>query len=180
MGDSLIFDLPRISLIFWEVVAFSILIALLYWFVFPPIRDRIQSRQSQIEQAIDEAEKTRSEARELLADYRKQLDEARGEARRILDESRKQGEHQRERIRSEAREESDRIIQRAREEIGRERDTALREVRIEVAGMVIEASERVLGREVDDDEHERLISEALDNLEAEVTGGVSRDGSQNA
>ncbi len=179
-GSSGVFDIPNVSLIFWEVIAFGILLALLYWFVFPPIRDRIQSRQSQIEQAIDEAEKTRSEARELLADYRRQLDEARGESRRILDESRKQGESQRERIRTEAREEGDRIIERAREEIGRERDTALREVRGEVAGMVIEASERVLGREVDNDEHERLISEALDNLEAEVTGGVSRDGSQNA
>lgn len=178
--DSLVFDLFRTSLVFWEVVAFGILIALLYWFVFPPISDRIQQRQSQIEQSIDEAEKTRKEARELLADYRKQLDEARGEARRILDESRKQGEHQRERIRSEAREEGDRIIQRARDEIGRERDTALREVRGEVAGMVIEASERVLGREVDDEEHERLISDALDNLEAEVTGGVSRDGKGDA
>lgn len=168
------------SLIFWELVAFGILLFLLYWFVFPPIRDQIQKRQSEIEGAIDEAEKTRKEARELLADYRKQLDEARGEARQILDESRKQSESQRERIRKEAREESDRIIQNAREEIGRERDTALREVRSEVAGMVIEATERVLGREVDDEEHERLISEALDNLEAEVTGGVSQDGSRNA
>lgn len=175
-----IFDLINTSLIFWEVITFAILLFLLYRYVYPPIREQIQKRQSQIEQAIDEAEKTRSEARQLLADYRKQLDEARGEARRILDESRRQGEAQRERIRNEAREEGDRIIQRAREEIGRERDTALREVRGEVAGMVIEASERVLGREVNDDEHERLISEALDNLEAEAAGGVSRDGSRDA
>jgi F-type H+-transporting ATPase subunit b len=83
-------------------------------------------------------------------------------------------------VRTEAREEGDRIIQRAREEISRERDTALREVRGEVAGMVIEASQRVLGREVNDEEHERLISEALDSLEAEMAGGVSRDGSQRA
>ncbi len=177
--DSGVFEFSA-SLIFWELVAFGILLFLLYWFVYPPIRDQVQKRQSEIEGAIDEAEKTRKEARELLADYRKQLDEARGEARQILDESRKQGESQRERIRTEAREESERIIQRAREEIGRERDTALREVRGEVAGMVIEASERVLGREVDNEEHERLISEALDNLEAEVTGGVSQDGSRNA
>ena len=168
------------GLIFWEIITFLLLLALLYYFVYPPLREQIQKRQSQIEGAIDEAEKTRKEARELLADYRKQIDEARGEARSILDESRKQGEAQRERIRTEAREESERIIQRTREEITRERDTALREVRGEVAGMVIEASERVLGREVNDEEHERLISEALDNLEAEVTGGVSRDGSKTA
>ena len=178
MGSA-VFELNT-SLIFWELVAFGILLFLLYRYVFPPLREQIEKRQSQIEGAIDEAEKTRKEARELLADYRKQIDEARGEARQMLDESRKQGESQRQRIRAEAQEEGDRIIQRAREEITRERDTALREVRGEVADLVIEASERVLGREVDDEEHERLISEALDNLEAEVTGGVSRDGGRNA
>ena len=104
---------------------------------------------SQIEGAIDEAEKTRKEARELLAEYRRQIDEARGEARQILDEARKQGEAQRERTKREAREEGDRIIQRAREEIERERDGALRDVRREVADMVIQTSERVIGRALD-------------------------------
>ncbi len=175
-----IFDLINTSLIFWEIITFAILLFLLYRFVYPPIRDQIRKRQAQIEEAIDEAEKTRSEARELLAEYRRQIEEARGEARRILDESRRQGEAQRERIRTEAREEGDRIIQRAREEIERERETALRQARHEIADMVIGASERVLGRELDATEHERLISEALDDLEAEVAGGVSRDGGRGA
>ena len=170
MDPTGIFDLPNTSLIFWEIITFAILLFLLYRYVYPPIRDRIQQRQSEIEGAIDEAQKTRSEARELLAEYRRQIEEARGEARQILDEARKQGEAQRERAKREAREEGDRIIQRAREEIERERDSALREVRREVADMVIVASERVIGRELDRDGHERLISEALDSLEAEVAG----------
>src|ERR687884_679063 len=149
-----IFDLGNTSLIFWEVITFFILIFLLIRYVYPPIRDQIRQRQSEIERAIDEAQKTRSEARELLAEYRRQIDEAR-----------KQGEAQRERTKKEAREEGERIIQRAREEIERERDAALREVRREVADMVVAASEQVIGRELDRDEHERLISEALDNLE---------------
>jgi F-type H+-transporting ATPase subunit b len=165
-----IFDLPNTSLIFWEIITFAILLFLLYRYVYPPIRDQIQRRQAQIEEAIDEAQKTRSEARELLAEYRRQIEEARGEARRILDEARKQGEAQRQRTRQEAREEGERIIQRAREEIERERDAALREVRREVADMVIVASERVIRHELDRDEHERLISDALDSLEAEVAG----------
>jgi F-type H+-transporting ATPase subunit b len=165
-----IFDLPNTSLIFWEIITFLILLFLLYRYVYPPIRDQIQHRQSEIEQAIDEAQKTRSEARELLAEYRRQIEEARGEARQILDEARKQGEAARERARREAREEGDRIIQRAREEIGRERDAAMRELRGEVADMVIVATERVIGHELDREEHERLISEALDSLEAEVAG----------
>ena len=177
-GSSGVFDLPNISLIFWEVIAFAFLLGLLYWFVYPPIRDQIQRRQSQIESAIDEAEKTRAEARELLAEYRRQIEEARGESRKILEEGRKQAEAQRERTKREAREEGDRIIKRAREEIERERDAALREVRREVSGMVIQASEQVIGRELDAEEHERLISDALDDLEAEVAGSSVGDGSR--
>src|SRR5919205_116233 len=133
-----IFDLPNTSLIFWEIITFLILLFLLWRYVYPPIRDQIRRRQSEIDRALDEA--------------------------------RKQGEAQRERTKQEAREEGERIIQRAREEIERERDAALREVRREVADMVVVASERVIGRELDRDEHERLISEALDNLETEVAG----------
>src|SRR5919205_1875973 len=161
-----IFDLPNTSLIFWEIITFLILLFLLWRYVYPPIRDQIQRRQSEIDRAIDEAQKTRAEARELLAEYRRQIEEARVEARRILDEARKQGESQRERAKREAREEGERIIQRAREEIERERDSALREVRSEVADMVVLTAERVIGHELDRDEHERLISEAPDSLEA--------------
>ena len=93
---------------------------------------------------------------------RKQIQERQSEIERSIDEA--------EKTRAEAREEGDRIIQRAREEIDRERESALREVRREVADMVVQASEQVIGRSIDRDEHERLISQALDDLEAEVAG----------
>jgi F-type H+-transporting ATPase subunit b len=171
-----IFDLPNTSLIFWEIITFLILLFLLWRYVYPPIRDQILRRQSEIDRAIDEAQKTRAEARELLTEYRRQIEEARGEGRQILEEARKQAEAQRERAKREAREEGERIIQRAREEIARERDAALREVRREVADMVILTTERVIGQEIDRDGHERLISDALDTLEGQVAGSAPGDG----
>src|ERR671915_310023 len=176
LDETGIFDLVSTSLLFWEFLTFALLLILVTYFVYPPIRDQIQRRQAEIEGAIDEAQKTREEARELLAEYRRQIEEARGEGRRILEDARKQGEAQRERTKQEAREEGERIIRRAREEIERERDAALREVRREVADMVIVASERVIGRELDRDGHERLISEALDSLEAEAAGSPGEGG----
>ena len=171
MDPTGIFDLPNTSLIFWEIITFLILLFLLYRYAYPPIRDQIQRRQSEIEEAIDEAQKTRAEARELLAEYRRQIEEARAEARQILDEARRQGESQRERAKREAREEGERIIQRAHEEIEREREAALRELRREVADLVIVTTERLIGEELDRDGHELLISEALDSLE---TAGETR------
>ncbi len=60
MDPTGIFDLPNTSLIFWEVITFAILLALLYYFVWPPIKNQIRQRQQSIEQAIDEAEQTRT------------------------------------------------------------------------------------------------------------------------
>lgn len=176
MDETGIFDIFNTSLVFWEIVSFALLLILLIRYVFPPIRDQINRRQREIESSIEEAEKTRAEARELLAEYRRQMDEARGESRRILDEARKQGDAQRERTKKEAREEGDRIIQRAKDEIGREREAAVRDVRREVAGMVILASEQVIGKKLDGDDHERLISQALDDLEAEVVSTSGNGG----
>ena len=173
LDETGIFDIFNTSLIFWEIVSFAILLFLLVRYVFPPLRDQINKRQREIEGSIDEAQKTRAEAQELLAEYRRQINEARGEARQILDESRKQGEAQRERAKKEAREEADRIIERARNEIDRERENAIRGVRQEVADMVVVASERVLRRSIQRDDHDRLISDALDSLESDVaTSGV--------
>ena len=176
LDETGIFDIFSTSLIFWEIISFAILLFLLARYVFPPLRDQINKRQREIEGSIDEAQKTRAEAQELLTEYRRQINEARGEARQILDESRKQGEAQRERAKKEAREEADRIIERARNEIDRERENAIRGVRQEVADMVVVATERVLRRSIQRDDHDRLISDALDSLESDVAASGVGDG----
>ena len=55
MDETGIFDILNTSLIFWEVIAFFILLFLLVRYVYPPIREQIQERQSEIERAIDES-----------------------------------------------------------------------------------------------------------------------------
>jgi F-type H+-transporting ATPase subunit b len=82
MDETGIFDILNTSLIFWEVIAFFILLFLLVRYVYPPIREQILERQSEIERAIDEAEKTRAEARELLAEYRRQIEARAGRSLR--------------------------------------------------------------------------------------------------
>jgi hypothetical protein len=39
--------------------------------------------------------------------------------------------------------------------------------------MVVQATEQILSRSIDGDDQERLISEALDELETEVAGSAS-------
>src|SRR4028119_393995 len=96
MGGGIL-DISNTSLIFWEIVTIAILLFLLWRYVYPPIRDQIRQRQQSIEQAIDEAENTRKEARELLEDYRQQIRAARAEARQVRDGATTAAGRQRER-----------------------------------------------------------------------------------
>src|SRR4028118_2162211 len=104
LDETGIFDLIKTSLLFWELITFAILLFLVIRYVYPPIRDQIQKRQSEIEGAIDEAQKTREEARELLAEYRRQTAAARGAGRRILEDARKDADAARARTEEGARE----------------------------------------------------------------------------
>jgi len=94
------------------------------------------SGPTEVDSAIQEAQRASSEARELLAGGRRELQEARGEARRILhgarnealrilDKASEAGEAQQERTKQETRDELNRIIERARNDIESRTDIAL-------------------------------------------------------
>jgi hypothetical protein len=95
---------------------------------------------TEIFQAEEEGKKSDDDIRKRLAEYQRQIEEARAEAhqipdkiraetRQILEETRKQDEAQQKLTQRENREESERFIQDARSKIRHERDAALDEVR---------------------------------------------------
>src|SRR5919109_1270663 len=85
-----IFDLGNTSLIFWEVITFLILLFLLVRYVYPPIRNQIEERQAEIEDARKQAEaqreRTKREAREegdrIIQRAREEIDRERESALR--------------------------------------------------------------------------------------------------
>src|ERR1041384_7264584 len=68
---------PNVGLMIWTLLAFLVAMFLLRKFAWPAITDARDKRQRAIEESIDVAERTRAEARELLAEYRDRLREAR-------------------------------------------------------------------------------------------------------
>ena len=74
-------------------------------------------------------------------------------------------------MRQKAEEEAKRIAESARKEIEAERDRAIQSVRGEVANLVVNATEKVIGETLDLNKHKQLIDRAI----AEVASG---DGSR--
>jgi len=70
--------------IFWLVLTFLALYLILWKVVLPRISGVLEQRQEKIEDDLNRAEKLKSEAEEVLADYRRSLDDARATAQADL------------------------------------------------------------------------------------------------
>lgn len=153
------------GLFIWSAITFLILVALLYKFAFNPLMRLQQQRQSEIHQAIHEAERLRDEAQDLLADYKQQLAEARHEAESILDRARKAGESTKAEVLEEARVQAQATLAKARQQIERDTNEALQKIREEVADLTVAATEKVARTSLSGEDQLRLIQEAINDID---------------
>ncbi len=156
---------PNVGLMVWTFVVFGISLYILAKAVFPRIRQALDERAATVNATIDEAERRRREADELLAEYRERLQEARAQAEEILQRARQTAdghEHDaRERVHGILAEASS----RAEREIDAATKRALDDIRREVADLTIMATEKVVRKTLDDSDQRRLVEEALGELD---------------
>ena len=138
--------------------------------VFPWIIGIAEARQRDITAKLQEAEEARQQAEAKLAEADAKLVEARKTADTIVEGANRSGEQLRADLRQKAEAEHHRIVESAQRDIAAERDRALQEARNEVAGMVVSATEKVIGETLDERKHRQLIERAIE----EVTSGDGR------
>ena len=156
------------GLMIWTIVAFGITVFVLKRYAFGPIQTTIDERRERIRQSIEEAEHAREEARRLLEEHKALIGQARGEAEAILAEARRVGDAQRERMREEVEADRQRRLEETRRQIEGETARALTQIRAEVAELTLVATAKVTGKVLDDEDHRRLITDAIKDLDFSV------------
>jgi F-type H+-transporting ATPase subunit b len=153
------------GLMIWTIVCFLIALWVLKRYAFGPIQGLIDSRQHHIQQEVEETEKARKRAEELLEEHKQLIAEARGQAESILAEARKTRESMEQRMREETESERQRRLEETRKEIAAETARALEQIRAEVGELTLEAASRVVGRTLDSERDQELIEEAIAGLD---------------
>jgi F-type H+-transporting ATPase subunit b len=153
------------GLMIWTLICFAITFLVLRKFAFGPIQKTIDERRARIRAAVDEADKAREEARELLEQHRKLIADAKGEAADILADARKVGDAQIERVKQEAEAERARRLEETKRQIDAETKRSLDLIRTEVADLTLAATARVTGKVLDTEDQRRLIDEAIAELD---------------
>jgi F-type H+-transporting ATPase subunit b len=170
---------PNVGLMIWTLIAFGLALFLLQRLAFPRIGEALDKRRMAIEESIEAAERTRREADQLLEEYRERLREARDQAEEIVTRSRKAAERLQEETIAEARQQRDELLERTRRDIEQETRRALEDIRKEVANLTVLATEKLARKSLDDDDHRRLVQEALSEIDFSVIASESNGGSQN-
>ena len=149
----------------WTLIAFGVTIILLRKLAYPRIAEALDKRRLAIEESIDHAERTRQEADALLREYRERLKEAREQADDIVARARKAGEKVTEQTKIEAKQAREELMEQTRRDIEQETRRALDKIRREVADLTVLATEKVARKTLDDDDHRRLVEDALQEFD---------------
>jgi F-type H+-transporting ATPase subunit b len=156
------------GLMIWTLICFGLTFFVLRKFFFGPVQQAIDNRRQRIREAIVEADTARAEARRLLEEHRAMLQGARNDAEQILAEARRVAESQRERMRDELEADRQRRLEETTKQIEAETRRALEQIRAEVADLALMATGKVTGKVLTDDDHRRLIEEAIGELDFSV------------
>jgi F-type H+-transporting ATPase subunit b len=152
------------GLIIWTIISFILLVILLWKVAYPQILKGMKNREETIKQQLEEAQKTKKEAENLLEGYKRQLAEARSEAQKIINEGKSLGENMRKEIVQKAQAESNQIVKRAQEEIELQKQKAILELQEKIADLSIMAASKIINKTLDTEDNRRLVEEYVSKV----------------
>lgn len=147
--------------IFFQLIMFIILLALLKKFAWAPLMGIMQERADLISSEIEAAEKSRTEANQLLEQTRAEAKSARLEAQNTIENAKKLAEEQKADILAAARAESERLKEMAKLEIAQERDKAMSTLREQVASLSVMIASKVIEKDLSEADQEKMINDYL-------------------
>jgi F-type H+-transporting ATPase subunit b len=148
----------------WTWVSFGVTFFILKKIAWPMLAAKMEEREIRIAEGLKKAEEAEARARELMEKQEQIFEEARKEAQKFLAESRVAAENVKNEMLKAAQQEIAEQRERAKKEIGLEVAKAVEELKQATVELTLEASSRLLKREIRDEDHRRLAREVVEEV----------------
>lgn len=156
---------PDFGLIVWMTLIFGIVFFILAKWGFPMITDSVQKRADRINASIKAAKEAEEKLRNLAAEQSEMIEEARKEQARILKEAAASRDMIVEQAKVQAQDEATKIMDHARTQIAADKESALRDIRKEVALLSVSVAEKVLKKDLEDSGNQtELVNRLVDEI----------------
>ena len=156
---------PDFGLLFWMVVIFGIVFFLLAKFGFPVITNAVQKRSDHIAESLQAADQAREQLAGMAEEHARMIEETRLEQSRILKEASEAREAIIAKAKEEASAEAAKLLEHAKVEIAAERESAIRDIRRQVAMISVEVAEKIVRKDLEGEDGQlsmidRMVEEA--------------------
>ncbi len=155
------------GLMVWTIITFLIVLWVLRRFAFGPIQRLIDQRRDRIREALDEADKARTEARELRELTAKEREQAKADREQILEDARRQSQRLVEQAKERADADLKEQLEKNREELAAENTRLREQIRRDVVELTLFAAEKVTGKVLDEKDQRRLIEETIEEADVQ-------------
>lgn len=148
----------------WAKFIAQIIIVLIVYFIlskyaFGPVLAMLEARRKRIADGEENIKKIESELAKAEEKVQGMLDEANRDAERMISEARDSAEAVRNQKTQEAIKEAQGIIEKAREASRLEHEAAMNELKKDFGRLVIDATSKVTGKVLDEDDQKRINQE---------------------
>lgn len=159
-----------LDLAIWTVVVFVILLIVLGKYAWGPMMEGLKRREESIRAAIEEAQKAKEEAARMRQEMNAEIARSRDEQRKMVEEARRDAERLKEEMKAEAQAQITAERERLRKEISTATDQALQQLWSQTAKLATEVSAKAIRKNLSEEDHRRLVDEALRELKVAPEG----------
>ncbi len=150
--------------LFGQMITFGILVWFVMKYLWGPVTQAMEDRQQRVADGLAEGEKGRNELKLAKKGATKRLVEAKGQAADIVAKAEQRASEIIEEAKNDAKEEAARVNAAAKAEIDQEVQRAREDLRSRVADLVVAGAGKVLRKEINAAEHERLLKQLATQL----------------
>ncbi|MDR2258424.1 MAG: F0F1 ATP synthase subunit B [Treponema sp.] len=155
---------PNLVTFFFTLVNIGVLFVILRALLFKRVTKFMEDRSKKIQDTINQAEKDKNQAKQLLQRYEDRLKGAEAEAEEIIRAARESAQQQAGEIIAGGKEAAEALLANARGQVEAEQKAALARFRSEAAALVISAASRLLRRELNQEDQRRYAGLLLQEL----------------
>lgn len=156
---------PNILVMILNIVNFLILVWFLNKFLFGPVIDIMEKRESTIRNNLAKAENDKEEAVKLVEEHKSELLKLKKEQKKIVSEALVEGDELKRKMLEETKKEIENIRKENILELEREKEKVFSEIKKDVGNIVIKTTEKILRKEVDSNVNNEYIEDLLAEIE---------------
>lgn len=147
-----------------QLCAFVILILIVFFVGYKPMKKAIKARGDAIENDLATAKAKRLEAEAAASQKEATIEEGKQEASRIVAAAKLEAEAKGKAIVDEAKAQASFARKRADEEIAQAKEKSRQDAKEDIVDVAMAASSKLLSREVNDEDNARLVSDFIDEV----------------